>query len=523
MATITDQISNINKTISGINELTTGGQQKLTPLKPITPESITDNVQVIDTNVSTGVADKNLQVPTTTTPETTQDAYIQALAQQEAQARSEKESSFASYVDTILNAPTESQIQAEQYKTQGVDEKQLLVDQYQTELIKEQDALRTEKERILSQGGGLKSGAQAEIANAERESYAKQADIALLQLAAQDQLDYATRVADRAVDAMYSQQEKINSVLSLIYQESKDQWTTDEQRLFETKQAERERQLDWDKEMSLLTINTKADAMKMAQLNGAPQSVIDAIARAKDTFEVIDVAGQWGSVDLLQRSMLSQQILTEQVRRKQLQAEIDAITNPITGITEPSERFDAETKLADKFDGRAGDFKSARTQIANIDRSYQLAIDAAKDQKSINAASQGVLVAFQKLLDPTSVVRESEYARSGEGLALANRIDGYITKIKSGGAGLTAEDLKEFVTTANTFLEGYQDTAIDEANLIAKQAYAYGLNVENILPESMLNLMEEKAREALENLSEGETVVIGKTIYRKVNGELIEQ
>lgn len=71
-------------------------------------------------------------------------------------------------------------------------------------------------------------------------------------------------------------------------------------------------------------------------------------------------------------------------------------------------------------------------------------------------ASQAVLITFQKILDPTSVVRESEYARSAEGLPLLSRIQGMFERLQSGGAGVPKEELAQMAETARQFLVGMQ-------------------------------------------------------------------
>lgn len=55
---------------------------------------------------------------------------------------------------------------------------------------------------------------------------------------------------------------------------------------------------------------------------------------------------------------------------------------------------------------------------------------------------------YNKLSDPSSVVRESEYARTPENLPLINRISGAIQKVQAGGAGLTNEDRQALVVGA---------------------------------------------------------------------------
>lgn len=67
-------------------------------------------------------------------------------------------------------------------------------------------------------------------------------------------------------------------------------------------------------------------------------------------------------------------------------------------------------------------------------------------------ASQAILVTFQKILDPPSVVRESEYARSAQGLSLLQWLDGMRERYASGGVGVPREVLAEMVKTAEQFL-----------------------------------------------------------------------
>lgn len=69
------------------------------------------------------------------------------------------------------------------------------------------------------------------------------------------------------------------------------------------------------------------------------------------------------------------------------------------------------------------------------------------------SGSQAVLVTFQKILDPTSVVRESEYARSAEGQALFARIEGAYDKLTKGGAGVPVSELEKFAKLADEMVQ----------------------------------------------------------------------
>jgi hypothetical protein len=69
------------------------------------------------------------------------------------------------------------------------------------------------------------------------------------------------------------------------------------------------------------------------------------------------------------------------------------------------------------------------------------------------AADQTLGVMFQKMLDPTSVVRESEYARTPEGVALLNRIESILPQIMKGGLTLSDDDRDAIMTMSTKALE----------------------------------------------------------------------
>jgi hypothetical protein len=102
----------------------------------------------------------------------------------------------------------------------------------------------------------------------------------------------------------------------------------------------------------------------------------------------------------------------------------------------------------------------------------------AGDMKNKVALDQALITMFNKLTDPNSVVRESEYARTPQNLPLANRFSGAMQKLEKGGAGLTDADREALVwgakiianergNTYNQTLQEYRDLAtkydIDES------------------------------------------------------------
>lgn len=98
------------------------------------------------------------------------------------------------------------------------------------------------------------------------------------------------------------------------------------------------------------------------------------------------------------------------------------------------------------------------------------------DATDLNATTQALVTTFNKILDPDSVVRETEYDRSASGQALLTTIQGKIAALSQGGPGLTPASLKELVDLGNTYTANAQ-RSIDEANRRAREeAQFFGLN-----------------------------------------------
>ena len=72
-----------------------------------------------------------------------------------------------------------------------------------------------------------------------------------------------------------------------------------------------------------------------------------------------------------------------------------------------------------------------------------------------------MLITFNKILDPTSVVRESEYARTAEGVSLIENLKGKALKLEAGGAGVTVSELEAFERTAKEFIEKAGKSYVD--------------------------------------------------------------
>jgi lysozyme len=144
---------------------------------------------------------------------------------------------------------------------------------------------------------------------------------------------------------------------------------------------------------------------------------------------------------------------------------------------------------------------------------------AIEDGTSLNAASQGVIITFNKILDPTSVVRESEYARSGEGQSFVQGLEGMVQKFQKGGAGLTIEGLEEFVSTGEEFMKGYQESLQTSRQLALNRSNKYDLAIEDFLPDGEIAQLKEEAKAGIEDVAPQETAEIEFTGTDSVSAE----
>jgi len=168
----------------------------------------------------------------------------------------------------------------------------------------------------------------------------------------------------------------------------------------------------------------------------------------------------------------------EQRRHEEFLTRLTVNANNRNNFTSPQ-----ELAAVDKLNARY----QANTKASQVvQNQYGLMTDAWNRWKSgestdKGAVSQAVLVTFQKILDPNSVVRESEYARSAEGLGLLNRLSGMAEKISVGGAGVPDAVLQEYVNTAKLFHDRAVASMEREKKRVLQEATHYRLPVDLIV------------------------------------------
>lgn len=167
--------------------------------------------------------------------------------------------------------------------------------------------------------------------------------------------------------------------------------------------------------------------------------------------------------------------------------QINALVNPRTGnIIKKFGTVEEGLSAKDKVQVAVTQAKEFRAdpRIKNLniversERGMQAALKmaTAPGVKSRIASDQALGVLFQKMLDPESVVRESEFARTPEGAAAINRLLAIAPQLRLGGLRLLDEDRQALVTMAQKLLQEAKITANRAFDEFETRADEIGLN-----------------------------------------------
>jgi len=118
------------------------------------------------------------------------------------------------------------------------------------------------------------------------------------------------------------------------------------------------------------------------------------------------------------------------------------------------------------------DFQDLVQKHNGMEEAYK----ASQTTKNFVAVDQALITFFNKATDPSSVVRESEYARTPENLSLINRVKGKANKILEGGAGLTSDERKALRDMMQSFYKIYEKEYKFTVNNYKRMAKESGIN-----------------------------------------------
>jgi len=155
----------------------------------------------------------------------------------------------------------------------------------------------------------------------------------------------------------------------------------------------------------------------------------------------------------------------------------------------------------------------------DIRQKYDVMNEALKESRSTKnfvATDQAIITLYNKMTDPQSVVRESEYARTANDLALWRKLKGKIEKWQGGGAGLTQGDREAVFKMAGKFLQASQTKYKERFKEYRGYFTAYGLD-----PEKFLNPAKDTTGE--KTVIETRVTKDGRTLIKYSDGTIEEQ
>jgi len=227
--------------------------------------------------------------------ETQSDAFTKQQQEASKVAETSKDSSLQQYLDNLKGLQGATTLTAQEFAREGgVDSITPELNDINDQIRREQLSNRRAKERIQERGGGLASGAGAEIGNLDRVSLSKQADLAVIQMAVQGRYDSAREIADRAVSAKLEQQNIFTEALRFNYSENKEIFNKAEQREFETLLGNRDRAIAAEKE----NLDSIYNLGLQAQQDGAPTDVVQRMMASKTKEGAMAIGGSYiGALD----------------------------------------------------------------------------------------------------------------------------------------------------------------------------------------------------------------------------------
>jgi hypothetical protein len=145
------------------------------------------------------------------------------------------------------------------------------------------------------------------------------------------------------------------------------------------------------------------------------------------------------------------------------------------GTPDPAKAFDQEEKLRKEFQARTKVYGELGTTYSNIESSAKV---------KTGPGDIALITGFMKMLDPGSVVRETEFATARDTAGLYTRLENSLKKAES-GQFLQPKQREEFVNLAKQYLDSAQKKSGEDRKALGVVVKNYKLNPDNVFgPET---------------------------------------
>jgi hypothetical protein len=247
--------------------------------------------------------------------------------------------------------------------------------------------------------------------------------------------------------------------------------------------------------------NAPAKAAADAQLAVAQAQKAQVEAKFAEQITLEDLKKKAADLGLTKAQTGSALAQTKKLGVETSKAALELEALKASGGLDPAKSFEQEEKLRKEFQGRTKVYGELGTTYQNMKSSA----DAKTGPGDI-----ALITGFMKMLDPGSVVRETEFATARDTAGLYERLQNQAQKLQSGQLfTLDSKQRKEYTDLAKQYLDSAQKKAVDDKKALGVVVKNYRLNPDNVFgPETA---------EAPPAPSPNSVTVGGKTYTRPAN------
>jgi hypothetical protein len=220
-------------------------------------------------------------------------------------------------------------------------------------------------------------------------------------------------------------------------------------------------------------------AQKNAEMRKAVSDADKAAVEAKyaDKFAIADLQKKAADLGLTKAQTGSALAQSKKLGVETAKAVLELEAFKATGGIDPAKAFEQEEKLRKEFQGRTKVYGELGTTYNNIKSSAE-----AKN----GPGDIALITGFMKMLDPGSVVRETEFATARDTAGLYERLLNTSQKLQSGQLfALDSKQRQEYVNLAKQYLDSAQKKAGEDKKALGVVVKNYRLNPDNVFgPET---------------------------------------
>jgi hypothetical protein len=197
-------------------------------------------------------------------------------------------------------------------------------------------------------------------------------------------------------------------------------------------------------------------------------------AKAKGEFatrqEIADLEKKAADLGLTKAQTGSALAQTKKLNTEIARAALELEALKASGGVDPEKKFTQEEKIRKEWQGRSKVYGELQGTFSNIE---------ASSNAGTGAGDIALITGFMKMLDPGSVVRETEFATARDTAGLFTQLENRLQKAKDGQL-LKPDQRKQYVDLAKKYLEAAQKKADQEKKDLGVVVKNYKLNPENV-------------------------------------------